>query len=131
MKSAQGRKPLFERLKSGLEEGIRHAKGEIALNTTSVEMPGRPPEIGAQELTRLRLDSGMSQSVFARMLNVSAKTVQSWEQGHRRPSQAALRLTQVFRKDPSGLVEIVGMSRLAEPVGAGTQATAGRKANRL
>jgi hypothetical protein len=51
MKSARRRKPLFERLKSGLEEGVRHAKGEIALKTTTVEMPGRPPEIGAEELT--------------------------------------------------------------------------------
>lgn len=47
MKSTRGRKPLFERLKSGLEEGIRHAKGEITLKTTIVDMPGRPPEIGA------------------------------------------------------------------------------------
>jgi putative transcriptional regulator len=53
----------------------------------------------------------MSQAVFARMLNVSTKTVQSWEQGVRKPSQAALRLIQVFRQDPAGLREIVGMSR--------------------
>ncbi len=84
LKSSRGRKPLFERLKSGLEEGIRHAKREITLKTTTVEMPSRAPEIGARELTRLRIKSGMSQAVFARMLNVSAKTVQSWEQGHRR-----------------------------------------------
>ena len=73
-------------------------------------MPDRPPEVGAEELTKLRLKSGMSQAVFARMLNVSTKTVQSWEQGRRKPSQAALRLIQVFRQNPSGLLEVVGMS---------------------
>jgi putative transcriptional regulator len=52
----------------------------------------------------------LSQSVFAQVLNVSTKTVQSWEQGQRKPSQAALRLIQVFRQDPSGLLDIVGMS---------------------
>ena len=52
----------------------------------------------------------MSQAVFARVLNVSTKTVQSWEQGQRKPSQAALRLIQVFRHDPSGLLEVAGMS---------------------
>jgi putative transcriptional regulator len=119
MKSSGGRKARFERLKSGLEEGIRHAKGEVTLKTKTVEMPDRPPEIGAVELTRLRRKSGMSQAVFARVLNVSAKTVQSWEQGHRRPSQAALRLIQVFRKNPAGLLEVAGMSRLAGPTGAG------------
>ena len=29
MKSPKDRKPLFERLNTGLEEAIRHAKGEI------------------------------------------------------------------------------------------------------
>jgi len=110
MDSAKGRKPLFERLKMGLEDAIRHANGEITLKTTTLEMPDRPPEVGATELTKLRVKSGMSQAVFARMLNVSTKTVQSWEQGQRRPSQAALRLIQVFRQNPSGLLEAAGMS---------------------
>jgi putative transcriptional regulator len=109
MKSPKGRKPLFERLKMGLEEGIRHAKGEITLKTTILEMPDPPPKVGAEELTKLRLKSGMSQAVFAQVLNVSTKTVQSWEQGQRKPSQAALRLIQVFRHNPSSLLELVGM----------------------
>ena len=48
----------------------------------------------------------MSQAFFAHLLNVSTKTIQSWEQGQRRPSQAALRLIQVFRQNPSGLLEV-------------------------
>jgi putative transcriptional regulator len=110
MKSPKVRKPLFDRLKAGLEEGILHAKGEITLRTTTLELPDRPPEIAAAELRQLRLASGMSRDVFARMLNVSTKTVQSWEQGARKPSQAALRLIQVFCQSPSILLEVVGMS---------------------
>jgi putative transcriptional regulator len=127
MKSPTGRKTLFERLKNGLEEGIRHAKGEITLKTTTIEMPDRPPEIDADELTMLRLKSGMSQAVFARILNVSTKTIQSWEQGQRKPSQAALRLIQVFRHDPSGLLELVGMSAPVENASVGRTAAIGRK----
>jgi putative transcriptional regulator len=52
----------------------------------------------------------MSQAVFARMLNVSPKTVQSWEQGARKPSQAALRLIQVFRLNPAVVLQVVGMA---------------------
>jgi len=48
MKSPRVRKPLFERLKTGLEEAIRHAKGEITLKTATLEMPDRPPEVGAE-----------------------------------------------------------------------------------
>jgi DNA-binding transcriptional regulator YiaG len=73
-------------------------------------MPGRPPDIDAEELTKLRLKSRMSQAVFGRMLNVSTKTIQSWEQGQRKSSHAALRLIQVFRYDPAGMLELVGMS---------------------
>ena len=52
----------------------------------------------------------MSQAVFARVLNVSTKTVQSWEQGERKPSHAALRMLQVFRENPTFVIEIVGKS---------------------
>ena len=130
MKSPKDRKPQFERLKIGLEEGIRHAKGEITLKTTILELPDRPPQVGADELTKLRLTSGMSQAVFARVLNVSTKTVQSWEQGQRKPSQAALRLIQVFRQNPSGLLEVAGMSRPKVTRGVGNPAVGVRKAGR-
>jgi predicted transcriptional regulator len=56
----------------------------------------------------------MSQGVFAKMLNVSAKTVQSWEQGERRPSQAALRLLQVIGAQPAIVCEIVGIKHSSE-----------------
>src|ERR1700677_268634 len=110
MNNRTKRLPVAEQIRKGLEEAIRHAKGEITLKTTTLEMPDRAPEVGAEELTKLRLKSGLSQAVFAQVLNVSTKTVQSWEQGQRKPSQAALRLIQVFRQDPSALLELVGMS---------------------
>jgi putative transcriptional regulator len=110
MKYKSKRLPVADQIRKGLEEAIRHAKGEITLKTTTVEMPDGPPEVGAEELTKRRLKSGMSQSVFAQVLNVSTKTVQSWDQGQRKPSQEVLRLLQVFRQNPSGLLELVGMS---------------------
>ena len=48
--------------------------------------------------------------VFARVLNIPTRTVQSWEDGTRRPSQAALRLIQVFREKTAGVLEVVGMT---------------------
>jgi putative transcriptional regulator len=86
MQTRKLRKPVFERLKIGLEAGIRHANGEITLKTTIVEKPDAPPGVSAKELTKLRLEIQMSQAVFAQVLNVSTKTVQNWEQGHRKPS---------------------------------------------
>lgn len=68
------RKPLFERLKVGLEECIAHAKGELTLRT--IEVPEAPPEIDANTLVALREEATMSEAVFAKDLYVSAKTVQ-------------------------------------------------------
>ena len=92
------RKPLAERLKAGLTEAAQCAKGELNLRT--VQIPDPPPEIPAKEVSSLRAKVGMSQAVFARVLNVSTKTVQSWEQGERKPSHAALRMLQVFGERP-------------------------------
>jgi putative transcriptional regulator len=110
MRGNPKRPPLADRIRKGLEEAIRHAKGEITLKTTVVELPDPPPQIQADELTRLWLSNQMSQDVFARILNVSTKTVQSWEDGTRKPSQAALRLIQVFRHDPAGVLRVSGMT---------------------
>jgi putative transcriptional regulator len=130
MKNQRKRLPVAEQIRKGLEEAIRHAKGEITLKTTTLEGPDRPPDVGAAELTKLRLASGMSQAVFARLLNFSTKTVQSWEQGQRKPSQAALRLIQIFRYNPAGLLEAAGMSGPLVTAGAGKPPAAARQTSR-
>src|SRR6476469_9619844 len=101
------RKSLFERLKAGLREGIAHAKGELNLKT--IEVPEPPPKIDAKTLVALREEAGMSQGVFAKMLFVSAKTVQRWEQGMRVPSKASRRLIQIFAQRPGVVCEVVGL----------------------
>jgi putative transcriptional regulator len=90
-----------------LTEAVEHAKGELTLRT--VQVPAPPPEIGSKEVMSLRTKTGMSQAVFARVLNVSTKTVQSWEQGERKPSHASLRMLQVFREHPKLVFEIAGI----------------------
>jgi putative transcriptional regulator len=130
MKPQRRRLPVADQIRKGLEEAIRHAKGEITLKTTTLERPDRPPDVNAEELTRLRTESGMSQAVFAQVLNVSTKTVQSWEQGSRKPSQATLRLIQVFRQNPSVVLQTAGMSGpngdASSAKGTGTVRSSGR-----
>jgi len=101
------RKPLFERLKQGLEEGIVHTKGELTLKT--VEIPDDPPEIDAETIAALRSRAAMSQAVFAKMLSVSTKTLQSWEQGTRQPSGSSLRIIQMFSEYPEIVCKSVGL----------------------
>jgi putative transcriptional regulator len=109
MKPPKVRRPLAERLKKSLEEAVRHVRGEITLKTTIVQLPDEPPEIDAPTLVAIRDQSRMSQAVFARLLNVSTKTVQSWEQGLRTPSHASRRLIQIYSQHPETVCESVGL----------------------
>jgi putative transcriptional regulator len=113
MSGTSDRKRLFERLKESLEEGIQFARGKLTLRTTVI--PDPPPAFHAQDVVRLRKRLGLSQMIFAQILNVSAKTVQSWEQGARKPSQVSLRLLQVVKEEPKTVLYLVGMRNVSKP----------------
>jgi putative transcriptional regulator len=87
------RAPLGERLKKSLVEGIEFARGERDLRVTVVP-PART--YTGEEVASIRTRRNLSQAQFARLLAVSPRTLQSWEQGTRRPSKPAMRLLQVF-----------------------------------
>lgn len=75
-------------------EGIRQLKrGEI----------GRTIIIPPVSETRARM--GLSQSEFARLLGVSVRTLQEWEQGRRFPSGPARTLLAIAHKNPHLLLE--------------------------
>ena len=109
---AQARTPsFFDRLKEGLEHGIREARGEVILkrNELTASDAGRP--LTASEVRGIRRRLRITPAVFARVLNVSSQTLKSWESGQSEPSQAALRLLQVIRAHPAVVQEILGWSR--------------------
>ncbi len=45
----QEREAFFDRLKAGLEDGIKHLRGEIELKTTEIELPEDNPQIRSDE----------------------------------------------------------------------------------
>ena len=53
-----------------------------------------------------RKKSGLSQAEFAKLLNVSVRTLQEWEQGRRQPSGAAKTLIAIAERHPNVLKEI-------------------------
>lgn len=52
-----------------------------------------------------RKKSGMSQAEFAKLLGVSVRTLQDWEQGRRQPSGAAKTLIAIAERRPDVLRE--------------------------
>lgn len=89
---------LFNGLKKGLEEVLAFSEGKITLKSELFEIPGPPNEYRADDIRRIREENHYSQGIFAKVLNVSVKTVQSWETGTRIPSHAALRLLELVDK---------------------------------
>ena len=92
---------VFEQIKAGLEDSLAYSRGQISLRTVTIPSP--PPRVGPKSIASLRRDLRMSQALFAATLNVSKRTVQSWEQGLRKPSDASLRLLQIIRNRPDVL----------------------------
>jgi putative transcriptional regulator len=96
----------------GLQEALAFERGDrrgvrvtrVPLSAWAAE--ARPaPRYTGRRIAALRTRLKLSQSVFARALNVSAETVRAWEQGKRRPAGAALRLLQVADRHPLVLLE--------------------------
>jgi putative transcriptional regulator len=93
---------VFDELMEGFREAIARKKGHNSrLQVTNIPRvkPMRP-----RQIKRIRLALGASQSVFAYILNVSPKVVQSWEHGARRPTNAALKLLSIAQSDPQILL---------------------------
>ena len=89
---------FYERLKEGLEEVLAHTEKKITLRSEIIEIPKPPTDYTAKDIKKIREKGPYSQSIFAKVLNVSVKTVQSWESGERFPSHAALRLLEIVDK---------------------------------
>jgi putative transcriptional regulator len=62
--------------------------------------------INVPSVSAIRERTGLSQSQFARLLGVSVRTLQEWEQGRRAPSGAARTLLLIAAKNPRALREV-------------------------
>ena len=49
---------------------------------------------------------GLSQAQFARLMGVSVRTLQDWEQGRRAPSGAARTLLLIANRNPKALLDV-------------------------
>jgi putative transcriptional regulator len=96
----------FAELMESAEQALAYERGEDkGYRVTQVVVPKPPQPMSSREIAGLRKQLNYSQSVFARVLNVSTKTVQAWEQGARVPSDAALKLLTIAKKRPEVLLE--------------------------
>ena len=67
---------------------------------------GRVTEVKVPAAAEARASSGLSQHKFAKLLGVSPRTLQDWEQGRREPTGAARTMLKVAIKHPELLREL-------------------------
>ncbi len=96
-----------EDLLRSVEEIRDHVQGKrkLTLRTTRVALPPPVEDMPPEKIVGIRQRLNVSQSLFARLLNVPMITAVSWEKGRRRPSGAALRLLQLAGQHPEWLSE--------------------------
>jgi putative transcriptional regulator len=86
----------------------RDIGSELLLSVRQMKA-GKGKVIAAIEVpavTQARMNSGLSQAEFAKLLGVSVRTLQDWEQGRRQPSGAARTLITIAEQQPKVLQQV-------------------------
>jgi DNA-binding transcriptional regulator YiaG len=90
-------KELFDDLVQSLKEAGAIARGEAK---ASRRFELKPPDVKA-----VREQLGLSQSEFARLMRVSVKTLQNWEQHRRHPTGPAAALLKIVSSSPEAAMK--------------------------
>jgi putative transcriptional regulator len=85
-------KTLFDELVTSLQEAKAIAKGQAPAS--------RRFEVVAPDAKAVREQIGLSQGDFARLMRVSVKTLQNWEQRRRNPTGPAAALLKIVAASP-------------------------------
>ena len=85
-----------------LEFGLGTPFTEKELNDLGVKIP-EIKEIKPKKIKKIRDKVNLSQTVFARLLNVSVSSIRQWEQGKRFPTGTTKVLLDLLDREPHAL----------------------------
>jgi putative transcriptional regulator len=89
---------LFNELKDSIRQMKAIEAGELAPTRVRVVNPDN-------DVTHARIQLGMTQEAFAKLLDTPVGTVRGWEQGRRQPPPSAKILMRVATKYPEQVLE--------------------------
>lgn len=84
----------MEQFQNDLLESVRQMKSGKAARVT---------EVAPSPAAEARAKVGLLQAEFARLLGMSVRTLQDWEQGRREPSGAARTLLKIAAQNPEAV----------------------------
>ena len=93
------KRKMFEELLESVREGgaILRDRGKAS----------RRFEVGSSGIRAIRERTSLSQSEFARLIGVSVKTLQNWEQDRRRPTGPAAALLRIIAHAPQLAIKAI------------------------
>jgi putative transcriptional regulator len=106
-KEAGRKRDIFGEIMDGIEELKAHREGRLTLRTYKVEVPALPP-VDPRTIREVRERFHLSRALFARLLGLSTRTLEGWEQGRSNPTRVAALLFELLRQHPETLGQIVG-----------------------
>jgi putative transcriptional regulator len=89
-----------------MAESRRNVGEEILRGIRELKAGKRGRVTPIPSAARIRRKTGVSQADFAKLLRVSLRTLQDWEQGRRAPSGAARTLLLIVEKNPRVLFDV-------------------------
>ncbi len=81
-----------------MNSGIKTSFTKKELDSLGVKIPD--VQMSTIQIQKIRNQMNLSQTVFARLLNVSPSSIRQWEQGKREPTGATKVLLELLRKSP-------------------------------
>jgi putative transcriptional regulator len=90
---------MFEELLESVREGGAILRGQ--------KKPSRRFEMGSSGIRAIRERTSLSQTEFAKLIGVSVKTLQNWEQDRRHPTGPAAALLRIIASEPKLVLKAI------------------------
>jgi len=89
------KRDIGQELLDSIREFREYDAGRLKLRTYEVKEP---------DIVAIRSKAKVSQQEFAALIGVSLRTLQNWEQGHRRPTGPARALLTIVQANPAAAI---------------------------
>ena len=89
---------IGETVQDLINSGIRTSFTKKELDSLGVNIPH--VKLSTFQIKEIREQMNISQTVFAKLLNVSPSSIRQWEQGKREPTGATKVLLELLKKTP-------------------------------
>lgn len=92
------KKAIGETVQDLINSGLKTSFTEKEFNTLGVSIP--EIHLTTNQIREIREKLHLSQTVFAKLLNVSPSSIRQWEQGKRQPTGSTQVLLDLLKRSP-------------------------------